>query len=99
MKLLHNARIHTLDPQRPVASVLALENERIAAVGDEDLLSEFEAASREDMQGRVILPGLTDAHIHLKELALSRQILDCEGDPKRGRFNESSRPGSAGSFG
>ena len=30
------------------------------------------------MGGRVILPGLTDAHFHLQEYALSQQVVDCE---------------------
>jgi predicted amidohydrolase YtcJ len=34
------------------------------------------------MGGRVILPGLTDAHIHLQEYALSLQIVDCEAETK-----------------
>ena len=80
MNLLHHARIHTLDPQAPVASALAWEAGRIIAVGGEELLQEFEKSSPEDMKGRVILPGLIDAHIHLQELALSRQVVDCEVD-------------------
>jgi len=78
MKILHNARIHTLDPDRPAASALVLEHGRILAVGGEELLEGFPRASREDMQDRLILPGLTDAHIHLQELALRGQIIDCE---------------------
>jgi predicted amidohydrolase YtcJ len=78
MKLLHNARIHTLDPARPSASALVIEAGRILAVGGEDLLDVFTDASREDMGGRIVLPGLVDGHIHLQELALSRSRLDCE---------------------
>jgi predicted amidohydrolase YtcJ len=79
MKLIHNARAYTLDPTCPVASALAIEAGRIVAAGGEELLSEYEFAGREDMGGRIILPGLTDAHIHLQEYALSRQVVDCEG--------------------
>ncbi len=78
MKLIHNARIYTLQAARPVASALAIEAGRVVAVGGEELLAEYELVDRENMQGRIILPGLTDAHIHLQEYAISRQVLDCE---------------------
>ena len=77
MKILHNARIHTLDPHQPLASTLAIERGRIVAVG-ESLQDEFPNAKLQDMRGRVILPGLTDAHIHLQHYALSLNKVDCE---------------------
>lgn len=83
MKILFNARIHTLDQLRPQASVLVIDRERIAAIGGEELFDSFSArASREDMGGRVILPGLTDAHIHLMNFALSLQKVDVETPTK-----------------
>jgi predicted amidohydrolase YtcJ len=83
MKILHNARIHTLDPRCPEASVIAIDHERVVAVGGPELLDEFgPLAGREDMDGRVILPGLTDAHLHLEKYALSLQKLDVETKTK-----------------
>ncbi len=78
MKILYNARIHTLDPHCPTASVIVIERERIFAVGGPELLESFPQAGREDMDGRVVLPGLTDAHIHLEKYALGLQKLDIE---------------------
>ena len=78
MKLIHNARIYTLDPAIPVVSALALEAGRVVAVGGEELLAGYADTRCEDMGGRVILPGLTDAHLHLQELALRQQVVDCE---------------------
>ncbi len=80
MRLLHNARIHTLDLKRPLASVLVVDGERIIATGGDELLREFDSAEKQDMRGRVILPGLTDAHIHLQYYALGLQKIDCETD-------------------
>ncbi|HEY5157965.1 MAG TPA: amidohydrolase [Anaerolineales bacterium] len=82
MKLLYNARIHTLDPVQPDASAIAIENERIISVGGGELLAEFENMEREDMDGRVILPGMIDAHIHLQLYALSLNKVDCEAENK-----------------
>jgi predicted amidohydrolase YtcJ len=80
MKLLHNARIHTFDPARPQASAILLDGQHIRAIGGEELLDMGNLTERQDMRGRVILPGLTDAHIHLQEYALSLQALNCEGN-------------------
>ncbi len=82
MRLLHNARIHTLDAAHPIASAIAIDTGYILAVGGDELLVECESAECENMGGRVILPGLTDAHIHLQEYALSLRIVDCEVETK-----------------
>jgi len=79
MKLLTHARIHTLDPHRPQASVLAVDGGRVAAAGGEELLDAFPGAMLQDLDGRVVLPGLIDAHLHLEEYALSLQMVDCQG--------------------
>ncbi len=83
MKLLHNARIHTLDGAHPDATVLAVENGNILALGGDELMQEFQFAQREDMRGQVILPGLVDAHIHLQEYTRSKEYVDCEADGKQ----------------
>src|SRR5688572_17264669 len=83
MKILYNASIHTLDQTCPTASVIVIDRERVAAVGGPELLEQFGAqAGREDMGGRTILPGLTDAHIHLEKYALGLQKLDVETKTK-----------------
>jgi len=82
---LYNARIHTLDSTRPFATAIAIQRDRIVAVGDEAAIW-AEYSDREeglDMQGRVILPGLTDAHIHLESYALSLRWVDCETDSRQ----------------
>lgn len=80
MKILHHAQIYTLDKSKPVASVIVIDHGVIVAVGSEELLSEFERAEKQDMSGRVILPGLTDAHLHLQHYALSLDKIECETD-------------------
>jgi hypothetical protein len=79
---LYNARIHTLDSTRPFATALAIQRDRIVVVGDEAAIWAEYSSSKEaqDMQGRVILPGLTDAHIHLESYALNLRRVDCETD-------------------
>jgi predicted amidohydrolase YtcJ len=83
MKLLYNAYIYTQDPSRPAGSAIVIDRERIVAVGAANhLLPQYPNAEKQNMEGRVILPGLTDAHLHLKHYALSLQKVDCETDTK-----------------
>lgn len=79
MRILHNARIFTLDPQQPVATALAIEQDRIVAVGNEaDILALSRPGTTvQNLNGKVILPGFTDAHIHLQHLALNLRRVDC----------------------
>ena len=81
MKILHNAQIRTQDPSRPTASAMVIDREWILAVGNsEELTGQFPGAHKEDLGGRVILPGLTDAHLHLQYYSLGLQNVDCETD-------------------
>jgi predicted amidohydrolase YtcJ len=78
--LLTNARVYTLDSRQPTAEALAICGGRILAVGaahrlHAELGSRFQA---EDLGGMVLLPGLTDAHLHLQHYALSLEMVDCE---------------------
>ena len=83
MKILYNAHVYSFDQARPEASVLVIDRDKVAALGGDELLDSFGArASREDMGGRVILPGLTDAHMHMLHYALSLQKVDVETDSK-----------------
>jgi predicted amidohydrolase YtcJ len=80
MHLLINAEIHTLNPSRPIVSAVAIEQGRFVALGsDSELLLAFGSrAVYEDMEGRTLWPGLTDAHFHLEMYALGLQRIDCE---------------------
>src|SRR5215208_3105579 len=83
MKLLYNAYIRTQDPAHPTESAIVIDRERIVAVGEaNNLLPQYPNAEKQNMEGRIILPGLTDAHLHLKHYSLSLQKIDCETDTK-----------------
>ncbi len=80
MRILTNAHIHTLDHTLPLADSLAIENGRISAVGTASQITPLakSPAEIEDLQGRCILPGLCDAHIHLLEYGNFLSKVDCE---------------------
>ena len=83
MKLLYNVRIHTQNSSQPAASAIVIDRERILAAGEtNDLFNQYPRAKGEDMRGRVLVPGLTDAHIHIKNYALALQKIDCEVNTK-----------------
>ena len=83
MKLIYNANIYTQNEEQPNASAMLIDRERIIAVGlADDLLKKYPNAEKEDMGGRYIFPGLTDAHIHLKYYSLGLQKIECEVDTK-----------------
>src|SRR5581483_6328333 len=80
MKILHNAKIYTFDKSRPNATAIAIDHGEIIAVGGDELLREFDRAEKEDLRGRAVLPGLTDAHLHFQYYSLGLQKIDCETD-------------------
>ncbi len=80
MKILYNAKIYTLDKSKPTASAIAIDHDEVIAIGGDDLLKEFDRAEKEDLRGRIVLPGLTDAHLHLQHYSLGLQKVDCETD-------------------
>jgi predicted amidohydrolase YtcJ len=77
-KLLINGQVHTMEAERPHASALAISGERILAVGNGTALRDLLAPGGEviDLQGRCVLPGLADSHIHFTSYALGLRALD-----------------------
>ena len=80
MRLLINATIHTMDERHPSVSGLLIDRGQIVRAGDGECLREQFGGSGEveDLAGLTVLPGLTDAHVHLQHYALSLQKVDCE---------------------
>ncbi|MCK4692866.1 MAG: hypothetical protein KAT23_04510, partial [Anaerolineales bacterium] len=67
--IFRNGHIHTLDNLVPLAESLAIDKDRVVAVGSNDETEDIAGPETtiEDLEGRIILPGLTDAHIHLEK--------------------------------
>ncbi|MDY0746386.1 amidohydrolase [Paucibacter sp. R3-3] len=65
--ILHGGRITTLDRARPVASAVAISAGRFTQVGsDAEVLALAGPSTRRiDLQGRTVLPGLIDNHMHI----------------------------------
>jgi len=69
--LLYNARVRTLDPQCPSVEAVLVEGERIAAVGSaaQALRLAPPGTRTVDLQGRCVIPGFNDSHIHVVAMA------------------------------
>ena len=65
--ILRNGRIYTQIGSQPWASALAIRGERVVAVGgDDEVFSLSGPGSRVvDLGGKLVIPGLIDAHVHL----------------------------------
>ncbi|MEI7771205.1 MAG: amidohydrolase family protein, partial [Chloroflexales bacterium] len=75
--ILYNGPIYTLDPQQPVARAVAIRDGRIIAVGSEGRVQAATASAGRsegiNLQGRAVVPGLTDAHVHITYQGLASQ--------------------------
>jgi len=66
--ILLNGRVYTLDPERPWAEAVAIEGDRITAVGTTAEISARRGPATRviDLKGRFALPGFNDAHVHIE---------------------------------
>ncbi|MGH9751129.1 MAG: amidohydrolase [Candidatus Polarisedimenticolia bacterium] len=79
--VLHNGTVVTFDPAKPEARAIAVRGGSIAAVGDDAAVLALAgpATRRIDLAGRMVLPGLTDAHGHIRSLGEQVAGLDLRG--------------------
>jgi predicted amidohydrolase YtcJ len=64
--ILHHGRVITVDEEFSLAEAVAVEAGRIVAVGSNDEVLALKDGGTEllDMQGKTLLPGLMDSHVH-----------------------------------
>ena len=70
------ARIYTLNPQKPLASAIAVKDGKVLAVGENVDPYLGPSTRRIDAKGATIIPGLIDSHVHMRNLGDSLEILD-----------------------
>ena len=77
-RILIRGNIRTLNRNRPHATALALQGRWIIAVGDDPAIQMLArpGAAVDDLGGRTVIPGLTDAHIHLEGYASALVSVD-----------------------
>jgi predicted amidohydrolase YtcJ len=79
--ILTNGRIYTQNPAQPWASAVACRDGRILAVGDDATIQGLAGPGTRiiDCGGRLVLPGLTDAHVHFLQYAIRRKQVSLFG--------------------
>ncbi len=73
--ILFNAVIATQNPLQPMAQAAAIGQGQVLAAGTNDDILHLAGTGTEkiDLDGRLVLPGFIDTHIHFYEWALNRQ--------------------------
>lgn len=74
---LVNGEFYTQDPRHPNARAVAIRRGRFHALGGDDQIRDLAPPDAQiiDLEGRPVLPGLTDAHFHCYDWALGLQRL------------------------
>jgi predicted amidohydrolase YtcJ len=64
--IFHNGSVITIDKKRPTAEAVAVRGQQIQAVGTEEEIQAYRGAGTVvvDLQGRTLMPGFEDGHIH-----------------------------------
>ena len=76
--VLLNGNVLTLNPSMPRAEAVAVRDDKILAVGENGKIRRYIGAGTRviDLEGKTVVPGLTDCHAHM--LALGRSSADLD---------------------
>jgi predicted amidohydrolase YtcJ len=79
--VLHGGIVYTVDAARSTAQAVAVRNGDIALVGTDDEVRELVGPNTEEiaLEGRMLLPGFQDAHVHASTGGLERIRCDLSG--------------------
>ena len=74
--ILFNAKVLTMNRRKPVAELVAVQDGRIVRVGSNDDLY-LVKGKRVDCEGKTVVPGFNDVHIHIMAYASNLLSIDC----------------------
>lgn len=79
--ILHNAKVYTAEPGQPLQQAVAVEGEKIVAVGSDQavLRLKVDGTRTIDLGGKVLMPGLLDSHSHAIKGGLQLELADLAG--------------------
>lgn len=102
MLLLTNGTIATMDPARPMAEAAVVDGAYFAYVGGradaEDFARRFSRGAWEtlDLQGRFVMPGFNDSHLHFIHYVKTKLSVNLFGCASLAEVQERLRRGLAG---
>jgi predicted amidohydrolase YtcJ len=76
-----NGNVYTVDSSRPRAEAIAVKADRIMFVGSNFAAQRYVGQSTRvvDLQGKTVVPGMTDSHQHLTGVGFREMTLNLEG--------------------
>lgn len=78
--IVYGGTIRTIDPAQPTAEAMLISEGKIAALGiAEALMQQSPKASLLDLDGKTVLPGFIDSHVHVRELGMDANKADLVG--------------------
>ena len=81
--IFRGASVYTAWDETPRRAAIVVKSGTVAFVGPEDeARTAAPSAKVVDLSGTVLVPGLVDAHGHLRSLGALRRMIDCRGLPK-----------------
>lgn len=78
-RIYYNGVIRTMDNQRNICSSIGISDGKIAFLGNDEQAAAFSAAEKIDLKGSVMLPGLTDSHMHMLNYVFVKQSYQMTG--------------------
>ncbi|MDX1415370.1 MAG: hypothetical protein R3293_14335, partial [Candidatus Promineifilaceae bacterium] len=78
--VLTNGRIVTMNDRQPEVTAVAIRYNQVLAIGNDAEIRDIKAQDGEwiDLNGRTVVPGLVDAHVHFEGFALSRRRVNLD---------------------
>jgi predicted amidohydrolase YtcJ len=78
---LVNCKVRTMNPSQPTAEAIAIRRDRIIKVGSNDEVKQFAGNITRivDLQGKTVIPGFIDTHIHVADFGRFLMWLDLRG--------------------
>lgn len=80
-RILYNGIIRTLDDKNSIYEAIGIKDGRIAFWGTNQEAEGFVCTERIDLNGRLLLPGFVDTHMHMVNYAFvesSVKLFDCK---------------------
>jgi predicted amidohydrolase YtcJ len=79
--IIHHAKIYTVNAKQPWAEALAVQGDKIVAVGSEADIEKLRTPKTKmiDAGGQLVLPGFVDCHIHFLDGSLSLGRVNLDG--------------------